>query len=777
MAKVSLDLSALVVAGGAGDWALPAALVQALNAWVQAAFALDIAAAAEEHVAALAAKDGFLTVSMLKESLLQLRDAEEDFKSYLLKMLEENQELVSYLLPTMHLAALFLIRAWRHATTPDTAASNNLNGCGSDSDDNSSCRGPTAMPCVALLAENVRRLCSLLLAIQKRLVAVESPAAEQLQQAAYQGVAAVRITLARALEAMSCENKAAEATSAGNDTTPLPATESVQGVVWRVAVACYGAFDHLAGVLAAEKSCQDPMPGKLEPASVARVDMKHMRATLVALVWRLEISGSPLVARVAAAALRTAESDQGHGARSVAAMKKAALTAKLALQTALLIHLTALHSNVSDPPPAWEPGAQWDLLLRLLRAQGQDIVRLVLRSSTDELREGRELLLQHMSLLVGVLQLDNVLVDLEEEGDRAGDKMDSQGAIYQVLASLQALLSGFVRLERALPRMGSTANEHQSSVVEAAKLLLNTILVVDSALLAESPEVFLRAGSGWALAEALTQVFAHIKRCPKPAAWQLAALEQPLDLLLKMSRRPSALHLSLCSGGYLGQLAEWVVLALRGLLEGMETCSEDPQYGPALHQFEKRAYQMFRNCWEVTDKQTGTQLAGLEGEITACSGRLLRLLLSEGKSLHVATLQAALHAWEQRLQLLLGVAGQQSALAAWKAEDRGSSSSSSSVEACSVNSSGGQAMPLSGRLAGLPAVALHRELKCSRLGCANPLCMGEAASFSMKRRLDICAGCRTVQYCSEACAKGDWMRHRPSCAMLKQMIGGDRAKS
>ncbi len=76
-----------------------------------------------------------------------------------------------------------------------------------------------------------------------------------------------------------------------------------------------------------------------------------------------------------------------------------------------------------------------------------------------------------------------------------------------MLASLQALLSGFVRLERALPRMGSTSNEHQSSVVEAAKLLLNTILVVDSALLAESPEVFLRAGSGWALAEALRQAF------------------------------------------------------------------------------------------------------------------------------------------------------------------------------------------------------------------------------------------------------------------------------
>ena len=33
-----------------------------------------------------------------------------------------------------------------------------------------------------------------------------------------------------------------------------------------------------------------------------------------------------------------------------------------------------------------------------------------------------------------------------------------------------------------------------------------------------------------------------------------------------------------------------------------------------------------------------------------------------------------------------------------------------------------------------------------------------------------CGGCKTVAYCSEACQRQDWERHKPVCSMMRNAI-------
>ncbi len=51
--------------------------------------------------------------------------------------------------------------------------------------------------------------------------------------------------------------------------------------------------------------------------------------------------------------------------------------------------------------------------------------------------------------------------------------------------------------------------------------------------------------------------------------------------------------------------------------------------------------------------------------------------------------------------------------------------------------------------------------------CGNPLCTGGPGQAATPRRLLVCGGCRSVAYCSRACAQAMWPRaHRFSCARL-----------
>jgi len=81
------------------------------------------------------------------------------------------------------------------------------------------------------------------------------------------------------------------------------------------------------------------------------------------------------------------------------------------------------------------------------------------------------------------------------------------------------------------------------------------------------------------LSVALT-VQGNVNRCPR-AAWQVTALAAPLETLLSLSRKSGlpGFHVTLCSGSLLSQLAGWIIMALRGLLQGSadDVVIDDPE--------------------------------------------------------------------------------------------------------------------------------------------------------------------------------------------------------
>ena len=150
----------------------------------------------------------------------------------------------------------------------------------------------------------------------------------------------------------------------------------------------------------------------------------------------------------------------------------------------------------------------------------------------------------------------------------------------------------------------------------------------------------------------------------------------------------------------------------------------------------------------------------MERDIAAGNSAILRCLLSEGKSLQAATLEAALRAWEQRLQKVLpslsyavrsaraASAGTGSGIGNSKAGGGKASESRGNDSDGSKGSVGSLAVGVSGsHCQVLPFIALHREVASSALGCANPQCTGKAACLAKDVQLSICAGCKAVRYC------------------------------
>ncbi|KIK69139.1 hypothetical protein GYMLUDRAFT_35209 [Collybiopsis luxurians FD-317 M1] len=64
--------------------------------------------------------------------------------------------------------------------------------------------------------------------------------------------------------------------------------------------------------------------------------------------------------------------------------------------------------------------------------------------------------------------------------------------------------------------------------------------------------------------------------------------------------------------------------------------------------------------------------------------------------------------------------------------------------------------------------------KTVQKGCARPGCDNlekKAGEFQ------LCSGCQTISYCSAACQKGDWLRHKSDCKVTQQMTEIGRAIS
>lgn len=36
------------------------------------------------------------------------------------------------------------------------------------------------------------------------------------------------------------------------------------------------------------------------------------------------------------------------------------------------------------------------------------------------------------------------------------------------------------------------------------------------------------------------------------------------------------------------------------------------------------------------------------------------------------------------------------------------------------------------------------------------------------KKKKLCLGCRSIIYCSDACQKADWRRHKPACSMINK---------
>ena len=170
------------------------------------------------------------------------------------------------------------------------------------------------------------------------------------------------------------------------------------------------------------------------------------------------------------------------------------------------------------------------------------------------------------------------------------------------------------------------------------------------------------------------------------------------------------------------------------------------QYGPALQRLQMRAAQLVMQCCRAVDEKAGTQFAAMEQETTARSGTYLRKLLSDGVPLQTAALKTALQAWEQRQQEHLPrlshcVCAARVVLASTNIgtqHSSGSGATEGSKDRSVLTSLA--AMPSQ-----LPLAALHREVACSALGCANPLCAGGGDDRSLL--LSMCRGCRAVRYC------------------------------
>lgn len=66
-----------------------------------------------------------------------------------------------------------------------------------------------------------------------------------------------------------------------------------------------------------------------------------------------------------------------------------------------------------------------------------------------------------------------------------------------------------------------------------------------------------------------------------------------------------------------------------------------------------------------------------------------------------------------------------------------------------------------------PLGQLQTELAVGGLLCAHPACPNFEGPSEAALPLKLCGGCRVVAYCSTACSRQDWRRHRPACLAFR----------
>jgi hypothetical protein len=129
----------------------------------------------------------------------------------------------------------------------------------------------------------------------------------------------------------------------------------------------------------------------------------------------------------------------------------------------------------------------------------------------------------------------------------------------------------------------------------------------------------------------------------------------------------------------------------------------------------------------------------------------LRALLSSGKLCEEGVVYAQELLADLQAALALGLVAPQQ-----QQQARSSSSSSSSQQPAAQQGGAGSARGTASQTAGArpsasaPAEAAERCLACQVAACA-------------ERKLRRCAGCRAAWYCSAACQKEDWKRHKVAC--------------